>query len=57
MVSKLKLNGKMIAAEGVFRDITERLEAERKIKENNKNRQLMLSYISHDLKTPITYIL
>ncbi len=57
VVSKLKLNGKMIAAEGVFRDITERLEAERKIKENNKNRQLMLSYISHDLKTPITYIL
>ena len=42
--------------EGVFRDVTERIEAERKIAENNKNRQLMLSYISHDLKTPITYI-
>lgn len=57
LVSKQKSNGKVIAVEGVFRDITERLEAERKIKENNKNRQLMLSYISHDLKTPITYIL
>lgn len=57
IVDKVEDNGKVIAVEGVFRDVTERLEAERKILENNKNRQLMLSYISHDLKTPITYIL
>lgn len=57
LVDKIKQNGRVIAVEGVFRDVTERLEAERKIVETNKNRQLMLSYISHDLKTPITYIL
>lgn len=57
LVNKEKSNGKTVAVEGVFRDVTERLAAEKKISENNRNRQLMLSYISHDLKTPITYIL
>ncbi len=56
LVTKKKSGSKTVAVEGVFRDVTERIEAERKIAENNKNRQLMLSYISHDLKTPITYI-
>ena len=57
LATKIKRGEKVVAVEGILRDITERVEAERKIKENNKNRQLMLSYISHDLKTPITYIL
>ncbi len=56
MVTKEKSNGRTVAVEGVFRDVTERMVAEQKIAENNKNRILMLSYISHDLKTPITYI-
>lgn len=56
LVTKKKAGGRVVAVEGVFRDVTEQIEAERKIAENNKNRQLMLSYISHDLKTPITYI-
>ena len=56
LVTRKKAGGRVVAVEGVFRDVTERIEAERKIAENNKNRQLMLSYISHDLKTPITYI-
>ena len=55
-MTRKKAGGRVVAVEGVFRDVTERIEAERKIAENNKNRQLMLSYISHDLKTPITYI-
>lgn len=57
LVNKEKANGRTVAVEGVFRDVTERIAAEKRISENNKNRQLMLSYISHDLKTPITYIL
>lgn len=55
--TKVKVNGRAAAVEGVLRDITERVAAERKVVENNRSRQLMLSYISHDLKTPITYIL
>lgn len=50
LVTRKKAGGRVVAVEGVFRDVTERIEAERKIAENNKNRQLMLSYISHDLK-------
>ena len=56
LVTKKRSGGRVVAVEGVFRDVTERIQAERKVAENNKNRQLMLSYISHDLKTPITYI-
>ena len=56
IVSRQIVNEKVVAVEGVFRDVTEQIEAERRIRENNRNRQLMLSYISHDLKTPITYI-
>lgn len=56
LVAKKKFDGKVMAVEGVFRDVTKQIQAERKIARNNKNRQLMLSYISHDLKTPITYI-
>lgn len=57
VVSKEVQGGKTTAVEGIFRDVTERMAAEKKISENNRNRRLMLSYISHDLKTPITYIL
>jgi len=55
--TKVKINGRAVAVEGVLRDVTEKVHAEKKIIENNKNRQLMLSYISHELKTPITYII
>ena len=56
LVTKKRSGGRVVAVEGVFRDVTEQIQAARKVAENNKNRQLMLSYISHDLKTPITYI-
>ncbi len=56
LVAKKRSGGRVVAVEGVFRDVTKQIQAERRIARNNKNRQLMLSYISHDLKTPLTYI-
>ncbi len=57
IANKVKDGGKVVACEGVFRDVTYRIENDRKMEENNTNRNLMLSYISHDLRTPITYII
>lgn len=46
----------LIAIEGVLRDITDRKLVEQEMIDSKKSRQLLLSYISHELKTPITYI-
>lgn len=46
----------LIAIEGVLRDITDRKRVEQEMIDSKKSRQLLLSYISHELKTPITYI-
>lgn len=43
--------------EGIIRDITQRKEAEESLIQSRKARQLLLSYISHELKTPVTSIL
>lgn len=47
---------KLTAIEGILRDITERKQAEKEMLDSKKSKQLLLSYISHELKTPITYI-
>lgn len=47
---------KVVAIEGIFRDITERKLIEQEMIDSKKSKQLLLSYISHELKTPITYI-
>lgn len=57
IVNKIKEGNKVVACEGIFRDVTQRIESDRQMEENNKSRNLMLSYISHDLRTPITYII
>ena len=46
----------LIAIEGVLRDITDRKLVEQEMIDSKKSKQLLLSYISHELKTPITYI-
>jgi len=45
------------AIEGILRDITARKIAEENMHRARKSRQLLLSYISHELRTPITSIL
>lgn len=50
-------NGKPLAIEGNVRDITTRREAEEHLISSKKSRDILLSYISHELKTPITSIL
>jgi len=46
----------LIAVEGILRDITERKLVEQEMIDSKKSKQILLSYISHELKTPITYI-
>jgi PAS domain S-box-containing protein len=46
----------LIAIEGVLQDITDRKLVEQEMIDSKKSKQLLLSYISHELKTPITYI-
>lgn len=47
---------KLIAIEGILRDITDRKLVEQEMIDSKKAKQILLSYISHELKTPITYI-
>lgn len=47
---------RLTAVEGIFRDITDQKRAEKEMLDSRKSKQLLLSYISHELKTPITYI-
>lgn len=49
--------GSICAIEGILRDITDRKLAEDKMHQAKKSRQLFLTYISHELRTPITSIL
>lgn len=50
-------NGKIVAIGGILRDITDRKMAEKDVLEAKKEKQLFQSYISHELRTPITYIM
>ena len=47
---------KLIAMEGIARDVTERKLAEEKVLRNEKSRRDLLTNVSHDLRTPITSI-
>ncbi len=49
-------SGRITAIEGILRDITDRKLVEKEMIDSKKSKQLLLSYISHELKTPITYI-
>jgi PAS domain S-box-containing protein len=48
--------GKVIGSIGVIRDITERLKAERELKETMEMRSQFMSTVSHELRTPLTSI-
>lgn len=50
-------NDRILAVEGIVRDITERKRAEEEMVQAKKSRQMLLTYISHELRTPITSIL
>ncbi len=49
-------DGKVSAVLGVSRDITARKEAEIKIEESDRLRELLLDVVTHDLKTPASVI-
>ncbi len=49
--------GEPVAIEGTVKDITEMKRAEEDLLASKKSRAILLSYISHELKTPITSIL
>lgn len=55
--SVLYENGEPAAVEGILRDITGLKLAEKEMTDSKKARQLLLSYVSHELKTPLTYIM
>ncbi|NLT48994.1 MAG: PAS domain S-box protein [Clostridiales bacterium] len=50
-------NGEPIALEGVIRDITDMKMAQEQMLVSKKSREVFLSYISHELKTPVTSLL
>jgi len=50
-------DGIPIAVEGIIRDVTRMKNAENQFRSAKQSRDLLLSYISHELKTPITSIL
>lgn len=49
--------GKLMSVDGILRDVTHHKEGEEKMIQSNKSRQILLSYISHELRTPITNII
>ncbi|QOX63318.1 PAS domain S-box protein [Anoxybacterium hadale] len=56
-ISVIRKEGIPIAVEGIIRDVTRMKNAEIQLKSAKQSRDLLLSYISHELKTPITAIL
>lgn len=50
-------NNQAIALEGVIRDISTTKEAEENMLASKKAKEVFLSYISHELKTPVTSML
>ena len=55
--SAIREGGEVIAVEGIIRDITEMKAVQDDLQTSKRAKELMLSYISHELKTPITSIL
>lgn len=56
-VSLIREQEKTVAIEGIIRDITQMKEVQDDLTTSKQSRDLLLSYISHELKTPITSIL
>lgn len=54
--TQIYYDGKLTAIEGILRDITDRKMVEKEMLDSKRSKQILLSYISHELKTPITYI-
>lgn len=55
-VSTIFENNEPVAVEGFIRDITTMKDAESELLSSRQSRELLLSYISHELKTPVTSI-
>lgn len=55
--SILYKDGKPVAVEGIIREVTRMKNAENQLRSAKQSRDLLLSYISHELKTRITSIL
>ena len=53
--SAIKEGGEVIAVEGIIRDITEMKAVQDDLQTSKRAKELMLSYISHELITPITF--
>lgn len=56
-ISTIFDKGVPIAIEGFIRDITTMKEVQSNLISSRKSRDLLLSYVSHELKTPVTSIL
>jgi PAS domain S-box-containing protein len=56
-VSQIKEGNRVVALEGVIRDVTHIKSVEQDLITSKNSRDLLLSYISHELKTPLTSIL
>lgn len=52
----LKEDGRPVAVEGIIRDVTRMKDAEIQLRTEKQTRDLFLSSISHELRTPITSI-
>lgn len=50
-------NGSPTAIEGILRDVTIMKKAEEQLMQSKNSRELLLSYVSHELKTPVTSII
>lgn len=56
-ITTLFKDEKPVAVEGIIRDISKMKEIEQELLASRKSRDLLLSYVSHELKTPVTSIL
>ncbi len=55
-VNSIFKEGKVVAARAIFRDITERKEAEEKMRKIDQMKSEFLSNVSHELRTPLQSI-